>query len=187
LREIRLHGRGGQGVVTLAELLAKAAIKTGLEAQTLPFFGVERRGAAVKAAVRLDHTPIKIRSQSYQPGILVLMSENLLEIGLADGLADKAVIIANAEKPLPVAKQQWLLDAEKIAIRNNLVFGGEPFINVPMLGALCRVLDLPFSVLEETLKEQWSEDKALPNINAAREAYDTVWDAGVPKEEKSNE
>jgi Pyruvate/2-oxoacid:ferredoxin oxidoreductase gamma subunit len=76
---------------------------------------------------------------------------------------------------------------KKSLLDNNLVFGGEPFINVPMLGALCRVLDLPFSVLEETLKEQWSENKALPNINAAREAYDTVWKAGVPKEEKNNE
>ncbi|NLO98140.1 MAG: pyruvate ferredoxin oxidoreductase [Peptococcaceae bacterium] len=186
MREIRIHGRGGQGVVTLAELLAKSAIKTGLEAQTLPFFGVERRGAAVKAAVRLDHTPIKVRSQSYKPGILVLMSENLLEIGLADGIADEAVIVVNTEKPLPVDKRQWLVEAEKIAVKHNLVFGGEPFINVPMLGALCRVLDLPFPVLEETLQEQWSEDKAKPNIAAAREAYNTVWSAGQAKEENSN-
>jgi pyruvate ferredoxin oxidoreductase gamma subunit len=52
--ELRIHGRGGQGVVTMAELLAKAAVSAGLEAQTLPFFGVARRGAAVKASERLS-------------------------------------------------------------------------------------------------------------------------------------
>jgi len=181
--EIRIHGRGGQGVVTLAELLAKTAVRTGKEALTLPHFGVERRGATVKAAVRLDDHPIKVRSQAYEPDMLVLMSENLLPIGLADGIAEGGIIIANSKNPLSVDRQQWVVNAVDIAITNNLVFGGEPFVNVPMLGALCRVLEIPFSALEETIKEQWNDSKALPNIAAAHEAYDTVRKVSQSKED----
>ncbi|MDK2880069.1 MAG: pyruvate ferredoxin oxidoreductase gamma subunit [Thermoanaerobacteraceae bacterium] len=172
--EIRIHGRGGQGVVTLAELVARAALKSGWEVQTMPFFGVERRGAAVKAAVRLDSRPIKARSLSYQPNMLVLMHENLLDTGIADGISADAVIVANGNKPLPVNKRQWLVDAIAIAVRNSLASSGEPFINVPMAGALCRILEIPFSHLEETINEQWEGKKALPNIEAAREAYEVV-------------
>ncbi|MGI6712108.1 MAG: 2-oxoacid:acceptor oxidoreductase family protein [Bacillota bacterium] len=183
--EIRIHGRGGQGVVTLAELLAKVALKTGREVQTLPFFGVERRGAAVKAAVRFDSSPIKVRSLSYQTNILVLMHENLLPIGLADGLAPNAVIVSNGEKPLQVNCQQWLVDATDIAIRNNLIFGGEPFINVPMLGALCRVLDIPLPFVGKTINDQWGTKKAAPNIAAAEDAYNAV--RQILKEVAANE
>lgn len=172
--EMRIHGRGGQGVVTLAELLAKAALKAGREVQTLPFFGVERRGAAVKAAVRFDSHPIKVRSQSYQPDILVLMQENLLPIGLADGFAPDAFLVSNGTSPLPVSQPQWLVDAVGIAVESDLIIGGEPFINVPMLGALARIIDIPFSLVEETIREQWSGDKALPNVKAAQKAYDAV-------------
>ncbi|MDO9574811.1 MAG: 2-oxoacid:acceptor oxidoreductase family protein [Candidatus Contubernalis sp.] len=174
MQEIRIHGRGGQGVVTLGDLLAKSAINIGKEAQTLPFFGVERRGAAVKAAVRIDDTPIKVRSQSYKPNFLVILNENLLEIALEGGKADHAVIIVNAEQPLAVNMTQWIVSATSIAINNNQVVGGEPFVNVPMVGAICRVLGIPFEVLEETLGEQWSGAKLTPNITTARQAYETV-------------
>lgn len=172
--EMRIHGRGGQGVVTLAELLAKAALKTGKEVQTFPFFGVERRGAAVKAAVRFDSQPIKVRSLSYRPDILVLMNENLLSLGLADGIAPGAFIVANGGKRLPVDNKQYLVDAAFIALNNDLTFGGEPYINVPMFGALCRVMDIPLDIVGETITEQWGAKKAVPNIAAAREAYEAV-------------
>lgn len=172
--EMRIHGRGGQGVVTLAELLARAALKTGREVQTLPFFGVERRGAAVKTVVRFDSSPIKVRSLSYRPDILVLMHKNLLPIGLAEGIATGAFFVCNGEEPLPVDHEQWIVDAAGIAVKNNLTFGGEPFINVPMLGALCRILEIPLDLVEETINEQWEAKKALPNIAAARDAYEAV-------------
>ncbi len=177
--EIRIHGRGGQGVVTLAELLAKTAVRTGKEALTLPHFGVERRGAAVKAAVRIADTPIKVRSQAYKPHMLVLMSSNLLSIGLGDGIADDGIIVANSDEVLTVNRPQWLVSAVEIAVQNNLVFGGEPYVNVPMLGALCHILEIPFTAVEETIREQWNESKALPNIAAARQAYENVHKEGV--------
>lgn len=172
--EVRIHGRGGQGVVTMAELLVKAALKDGREVQTLPFFGVERRGAAVKTAVRFDSVPIKVRSLSYHPDVLVLMHENLLPIGLSEGISPEGYFVVNSQDPVPVKGTQWLVDAVGIAIKNGLVAGGEPFINIPMLGALCRVFEIPFPLLEETIREQWEGQKAGPNISAAREAYEST-------------
>jgi pyruvate ferredoxin oxidoreductase gamma subunit len=183
--EMRIHGRGGQGVVTLAELLAKTILKTGRQVQTLPFFGVERRGAAVKAAVRFDGKPINARSLSYRPDILVLMHENLLPIGLNDGVADDAIVLSNGEKPLSISKRQWLVNANAIAVKNGLTFGGEPFINIPMLGALCRILDIPLNLVEETIRERWGGKKAVPNIAAAKEAYISVQQ--IIKEVAANE
>ncbi|MEM5771064.1 MAG: 2-oxoacid:acceptor oxidoreductase family protein [Bacillota bacterium] len=172
--EMRIHGRGGQGVVTMAELLVKAALKDGREAQTLPFFGVERRGAAVKTAVRFDSSPIKVRSLSYHPDLLVLMHENLLDIGLSQGISPEGYFIVNGQDPVPVRGIQWLVDAAGIAIQNGLIVGGEPFINIPMLGALCRVFEIPFSTLEETIREQWEGEKVEPNVTAAKEAYESI-------------
>jgi len=172
--ELRIHGRGGQGVVTMAELLAKGAVKAGLEAQTLPFFGVERRGAVVKACVRIAEEPIEIRSMSYQPQYVALTNRNLLPYARLDGFPEDTVFIVNAKEPLDIAQRQWLLDAEKIAVENGLVFGGEPFINVPMLGAIARVLDLPLAGMEAAIREQFAGSKAELNLTACRQAYEQV-------------
>jgi pyruvate ferredoxin oxidoreductase gamma subunit len=171
--ELRIHGRGGQGVVTMAEILAKAAMKTGKEVQTVPFFGVERRGAAVKVAVRFDDHPIKLRSLSQRPDILVLMDEAMLPIALSEGTNDSYFVVYNGTHPLDIKRIQWQVNATEIAYENNLVVGSVPFINVPMAGALCRVLDIPFEALESVLKEEWGK-KADMNIKGARAAYERV-------------
>ena len=173
--ELRIHGRGGQGLVTMAELLAKAAVKAGKEAQTLPFFGVERRGAAVKACVRIDDAPIKIRSMSYHPQAVALMAENMLPFAKAEGYGEDSFFIVNHHEPIKSLSQwQWSLDAEKVAYENNLVFGGEPFINVPMLGAIARAVGVPLACVEEAIREQWKGAKAEPNLKAVRQAYAAV-------------
>jgi 2-oxoacid:acceptor oxidoreductase gamma subunit (pyruvate/2-ketoisovalerate family) len=172
--ELRIHGRGGQGVVTMAELLAKAAVKSGLEAQTLPFFGVERRGAVVKACVRLDEAPIKIRSMSYHPQAIALTHANLLSYAQMDGIEDDTIFIVNATEPLAIKQPQWLIDAETVATTNKLVFSGEPFINVPMLGAIAKVLNLPLEVVEAAIRDHWKGSKADLNLMAARQAYEQV-------------
>lgn len=172
--ELRIHGRGGQGVVTLAELLARIALQAGSFSQTMPQFGVERRGAAVKTSVRLSDEPIKLRSQSFDPDILVLMHENLLPAALADGEHKDALIVVSNRAPLPVSQAQWYADCKEIAIKNKLIVGGEPYLNVPMLGALCRILKLPRELMTQEIENQWPGKKSVPNIAAALEAYDTI-------------
>lgn len=76
--QIRVHGRGGQGVVTAAELIALAATFDGQEAQAFPFFGVERSGAPVVSFARISNQPIKTREQIYQPDYLIIQDETLI-------------------------------------------------------------------------------------------------------------
>src|SRR3990167_1796075 len=94
--EIRIHGRGGQGVVTAAELIAIAAFKNGKQAQAFPSFGVERTGAAVESYARIDDQPIITRQQIYQPDILIIQDSTLLgNTDVAKGVSKKTVIIVN--------------------------------------------------------------------------------------------
>lgn len=174
MHELRIHGRGGQGVVTMAELLAKTAVLSEKQAQTLPFFGVERRGAVVKACVRIDQSPIRIRSMSYCPDSIALMHRNLLPFAQSDGFGENTFFIVNAHEPIAVKADQWLVDASDIAIANDLVFGGEPFINVPMVGAIARVIGLSMDSLEQAIRNQWQGNKAVKNLQAALQAYQEV-------------
>ena len=170
--ELRIHGRGGQGVVTLAEMLASIALSVGSFAQTMPHFGVERRGAAVKTSVRLSDEPIKKRSQSFDPDTLVIMHENLLGAAFSDGEKRGAVLVVNSPGALPVAYDQWYVDATGIAVRNNLIIGGEPYTNVPMLGALCRALGLPAELMKKEIEKRWP--KSAANIASAMDAYENT-------------
>jgi pyruvate ferredoxin oxidoreductase gamma subunit len=175
--ELRIHGRGGQGVVTLADLLGKAALNDGKEAQALPFFGVERRGAAIKACVRISGEPILLRSMSYKPDIIALMHENMLPYARQEGFDEGeagAEIIVNGREPVEAGGRQWVVDAERIARDHGLVFGGEAYINVPMLGAIARVMGLPLGSVEDAVGGQWQGKAAAPNLAAAKEAYEQV-------------
>ena len=174
MTEIRFHGRGGQGIVTLSELIARASVIAGKYAQTMPFFGVERRGAAVKASVRISDEPIKARSQSVCPDILVLLNKNLMSFAMNGGADCKAVLVVNSASPLPCRLTQWYFDAEAAAFKNGLVSGGEPFINVPIFGVLCFILGYPVELAKEAVRYQWGGDAAALNAAAAAEAYGSV-------------
>ena len=78
--QIRIHGRGGQGAVTAANLIAKAAFYEGKFSQAFPNFGVERRGAPVEAFVRISSEPVRIQSQIYQPDFLIVQDPTLLKL-----------------------------------------------------------------------------------------------------------
>ena len=102
MKEIKVLGRGGQGAVTGAQVLATAAFLEGHWAQTFPQFGAERRGAPVIAYVRLAHAAIAIRSKVYHPDVVIVMDINLFKMAKPlDGIkADGTVIINCSEKNL---------------------------------------------------------------------------------------
>lgn len=98
MMQIRIHGRGGQGVVTAAELLATAAFLDGLYAQAFPSFGVERSGAPIQSFVRLDKKPIITREQIYNPDILIIQDASLLtEKEILTGITPKTQLIVNSK------------------------------------------------------------------------------------------
>jgi len=177
LVEIRWHGRGGQGAVTSAELLAKAAIDEGKYAQAFPSFGPERRGAPVLAFDRISSkAPIRIRAGITEPDVVVVLDPTLLGIvDVASGLKEKGILILNTKKTLQDIQtrfgNKWrlaLVDATRIA-RELL---GVPIVNTTMLGALLRATEV---VKTESLFEPLTERfrrLAEGNIKAMKKAFD---------------
>ncbi len=138
---IRWHGRGGQGAVTAAQVVAVAAISKGLYAQAFPEFGPERRGAPVKAYTRLSAYPIRHREPILNPDYLVILDPSLLQIkGTLDGVREDTYLIVNASEPpsIDVKCRLVILDATSIALKTI----GKPIVNTAILGALLKVLEL---------------------------------------------
>jgi len=177
LVEIRWHGRGGQGAVTSAELLAQAAISEGKYAQAFPSFGPERRGAPVLAFVRISSKqPIKIRAEITQPDVVVVLDSGLLPIvNVTSGLKADGMVIVNTRKQAEQIRQEfsinWRLatvDATSIA-REAL---GVPITNTTMIGALIRATEIvKLESLFEPLRNRFDR-LAERNINAMKRAYE---------------
>ena len=173
--EVRFHGRGGQGAVTSAELLALAAIAEGKYAQAFPSFGPERRGAPVIAFCRISDEPIRIRANIYEPDFSVVLDASLLKIvNVAAGLKPNGFLIANTKlhpdrlrENLKVTNRTAVVDATKIAME----ILGLPITNTTMLGSLVKAQGV---VKKESflhpLKERFGRI-AERNISAFERAY----------------
>ena len=177
IREIRFHGRGGQGVVTAADILAIAAFKDGKYCQAFPVFGTERRGAPVAAFARIDDSFIRIRSQIYEPDYVVVQDASLLDVvNVADGLSKDGVMVINTEKKLEQLKLSTeakihTINATKIALE----ILGVPIVNTTMLGgfaALTKVVTL--ESLKKAIERRFPAKLAAKNIRAVETAYNTV-------------
>jgi len=173
--EIRLHGRGGQGAVTSAELLALAAIVDGKYAQAFPSFGPERRGAPVVAFCRISDEKIKVRAVIDKPDIVLVLDPSLLRlVDVCDGLKGDGVLVTNTrhspaeiKKELGIQQRLATVDATAIA-REEL---GLPITNTTMLGALLQVADLvDKESLKGSVKERFGR-LAERNIKALERAY----------------
>lgn len=146
MKEFRLHGRGGQGGVTSAELVASAAIEEGKFAQAFPSFGPERRGAPVAAFIRVSDVQIRSREKIYYPDVVVVLDPSLPKIvNVADGLKPDGIVILNTTLSPEEVKSQFgihsrlaLVDATKIA-KEVL---GLPITNTTMLGALIKATEI---------------------------------------------
>ena len=177
LVEIRWHGRGGQGAVTSAELLAKAAIDEGKYAQAFPSFGPERRGAPVLAFDRIsDKEPIRVRAEITEPDAVVVLDSGLIRIvNVSSGLKEDGMIIMNTRRSLEDITDEFgnkwglaVVDATKIA-RELL---GVNIVNTTMLGALLRAKGVvKLESLSEPLEARFGR-LAERNINAMKRAFE---------------
>jgi pyruvate ferredoxin oxidoreductase gamma subunit len=176
LIEIRWHGRGGQGAVTSAELLAKAAIDEGKYAQAFPAFGPERRGAPVVAFDRIDSlAPIRVRAEIREPDVVIVLDPTLLSVvKVTAGLKPKGILVINTSKDFATIEKDFgsdwklaLVDANTIA-REVL---GVTIVNTTMLGALLKAMAVvKMDSLIEPIKERF-ERIAENNINAVKRAF----------------
>lgn len=179
--EIRWHGRGGQGAVTAAEILATAVIDEGKYAQAFAAFGPERRGAPVLAFTRIDDSTILIRSQIYEPDIIVVLDHNLCTMeGVEEGLKANGTVVLNTglkpqeyEGTFANAKVIATVDATEVAIKEL----GAPITNTAILGALIKATGI---IKIETLSSIFLDrfkGNAEKNMNAVRRAFEetVVW------------
>ena len=174
--EVRFHGRGGQGAVTSAELLALAAIIEEKYAQAFPSFGPERRGAPVLAFVRTDDKPIRIRADIKEPDVVVVLDPGLLDIvNVTDGLKENGFLIVNIRKPPGELKAKYgnryrVATVDATAIARETI--GVPIVNTTMLGAILKVTSIvDISSLEEPLQERFG-DRGSRNFKACQTAFE---------------
>jgi pyruvate ferredoxin oxidoreductase gamma subunit len=181
--QVRIHGRGGQGVVTAAEVLSVAAFVEGRQAQAFPSFGSERMGAPVVAFCRIDDKPIRLREPISDPNAIVVQDPTLLvNPGLFAGLVAVGFVLINTEKPsdelhLPALPEGFPTEhlrpvgAGEIA-RKHL---GKPLPNLAMLGGLLGLTDIlrPES-LRQAILEKFPGRLGQANAAAAQETYETV-------------
>jgi len=181
LIEIRWHGRGGQGVVTVGDILARAIILEGKYAQHFPEFGPERSGAPVKAFTRIADEPIEIHSGVYNPDIVVIIDQGMSRNFklYSEGLKEDGMLFLNLgddvlsidKSTLPLGVKVYTLNAKKISVEE----AGRPIFNVPMLGGLVRVLRMPgLNIIEEVLSKRFSGELVEANVRILRRAYNEV-------------
>lgn len=178
MEQIRIHGRGGQGVVTAAELIAMAAFNEGREAQAFPNFGVERTGAPIQSFVRLADKRITTREQIYKPTILIIQDSTLIDtIDVFYGSTPETIVIVNAaENKWPQLskkfKRIYFTPATEIALK---IFG-KNIVNTVILGAFAKHTGLVgLESLKKAIREKFADkgaDLIAKNIRAITENYE---------------
>jgi len=175
--QIRVHGRGGQGVVTAAELIALSAFNDGLYAQAFPSFGVERSGAPIQAFARLNQEPIITREQVYYPNILIVQDDSLLlEKEVLLGINASTRLIINSQKnavALSAALKGKIKAANIIsspATDIALRILGKNLVNTVILGTLARatgIITLKSLLKAVSEKFQDKEESIIKKNHAA--------------------
>jgi pyruvate ferredoxin oxidoreductase gamma subunit len=180
MKEIRFHGRGGQGVVTAADLLAMAAFYDDKFCQAFPAFGVERRGAPVLAFARIDDKPVRRRNQISSPDYVVVQDSTLLEvIDVSQGLKEGgAAIINTSKKPgdimLDSVEKVYTVDGTKIA----LDVLGRPIVNTVMLGIFSGITgDVSIEGVKKAVEKRFSGKLQEKNLKAVEMAYEKAGEA----------
>lgn len=166
--------------MTAAEMLARAAFKEGKWVQAIPFFGAERRGAPVKAFVRLADEPILVRSQVYNPDYVIVLDPALLEIvDVTEGMKNGGIIVINTRKnPKEMNVKGYrtaTVDATGIALELQLLVAGLPILNTPMLGAFAKATEeVKLESVLEVIRQEWSGAAGEKNAKAASVAYERL-------------
>ena len=180
--EIIWHGRGGQGVVVAAQILAESAYLQGFKGVTsAPTFGPERRGAPLTASTRISDTPLRTFSQIEFADIAVVLDASLLKIvDIENSIRDGGLIIINTgltpdyfriREKLRIA----VIDAVKVAGSYHLLKEGAPIVNTPLLGAFARAAGLvSLEYIEKGLKKKLPQKVVAANTAALKAAYEQV-------------
>ncbi len=174
--EVRVHGRGGQGGVTCAKLIASLYTQMGLHVQTFGDYGSERSGAPIQAFTRVDRHAISNRNKVYQPDHLIVLDEALMGPKVLAGAAPGALLLLNSASTLEAyagqyaAYQLGVVDATAIAREHGIGSSSVVIINTTILGAYARLLGVPLNALEMAYLSLGLGD----DLAAAEQAYERV-------------
>lgn len=174
MKEVRIHGRGGQGSVTAAELLAVAAFEDGKFSQAFPFFGVERRGAPVTAFARLSDKKIRLRSQIYEPDYVIVQDATLISaVDVTAGLKPNGIVIVNSEKSAEDVGLDAGIDVRTIdATGLALDIIGRPIVNTTLLGAFAGATgEIGIDSIKQSILARFPGKIGEVNVQAAEKAY----------------
>ncbi len=174
MKEVRIHGRGGQGSVTAAELLAIAAFEDGRYSQAFPFFGVERRGAPVTAFTRLSDKKIRLRSQIYEPDYVIVQDATLIAaVDVTAGLKPGGIVIVNSEKSaddVGIDKQIDVRTIDATGIALEII--GRPIVNTTLLGAFAGATgEISMESIKKSVLARFPGKVGELNVQAAEKAY----------------
>lgn len=172
--EIRIHGRGGQGAVTAAEVLAVAAFKDGKFSQAFPFFGTERTGAPVASFCRIDEKFIRVREHVYNPDYALVLDSTLLSNSdVLKGLKESGMLIVNTQDAIKIKTKARVKKIDLTVIALEII--GKPFVNIPMLGAFAAATGIvSLKSLEKAVKEKFPKNVADVNVKCLKKVYDVV-------------
>jgi 2-oxoacid:acceptor oxidoreductase gamma subunit (pyruvate/2-ketoisovalerate family) len=180
MHEVIWHGRGGQGVVVAAQILAEAAYLEGFKGVTsAPTFGPERRGAPLTASTRIADSPIRTFSQIELADITVVLDDSLFGVVDILGKVKKGgLVIINTAKSaetfnVPADFNLATVDAANVSLKQHLIKEGAPVVNTPMLGAFARTAGMvSLENLEKALRSKLSREAIFKNFEAVKAAYE---------------
>jgi pyruvate ferredoxin oxidoreductase gamma subunit len=181
--QVRIHGRGGQGVVTAAEMLSIAGFREDRHTQAFPSFGSERMGAPVMAFCRFDDKPIRLREPVMAPDALLIQDTTLLhQVSLFEGISDEGYVLINSSRDIGELGLDEFFDqhpgirvltvpASQLALEHV----GRPVPNAALLGGFAALTGLiRFESVGAAIEDKFSGRVAAGNIAAARAAYERV-------------
>lgn len=167
LKEVRIHGRGGQGAVTSSQVLAIAAFFDGKKSQAFPYFGVERTGAPVEAYTRLSKETIFVRQHVYEPDFVLVLDSSLVHsLDITEGLKKGGLIIINSnKKPEDFGLKGfrvYCIDITKAAL--DII--GKPFVNIAALGAFAGLTEeVSLEALNKAIDQRFAGNPKIGELN----------------------
>jgi pyruvate ferredoxin oxidoreductase gamma subunit len=181
--QIRIHGRGGQGAVTAAEILSVAAFLEGRHAQAFPSFGSERTGAPVVAFCRIADKEIRLREPILEPDCLIVQDPTLFKVGdVFAGLRPDGYLLVNTNKTFSDLHIQEIADrlpkghaiivpATELALKHV----GRPLPNAALLGAFAALTELVhFESVKNAIEHAFPGKVGAANVAAAMDAFDVA-------------
>lgn len=181
MKEIRIHGRGGQGSVTMASILAFSFFDDGNYCQAFPSFGSERTGAPVQAFTRFSDKPIRTRHQIYDPNYVIVQDVTLLRsVPVYKGLKEDGKILINSETNIKdIINELGGINEENVvlfpALKIALKILSKPIVNTTLLGAFSAISgDVSIESIKKEIENRFGSKLGKINAEAAQIAYNYI-------------